>query len=364
MEVNPIKLDGYVLLNEKSKVRLIEELENEYSNLAKAARELGFRKYHLYNFKKNTGSKLNTEIISKIFDYGWIDFEDIETFHDDKGSSSAPYTGDFPINYDPRWHFIYCLCIGDGHIRTQSTEQFAWHQKEKGTQEVVNLVKKLGFRYNPTYDCARHGITLPQLIPKTAKKALNIKSHSPEEIFNKTEKAGRDYKIALLTAFFVDEAGISTAKNSSEITIHQEGDLETLERYGELLNDFGIKWNRNKKREGWTIRITSEGVHKLEEIFRESKDLGIGLMHRKEAFDQKAKIASKTYGQTKLREDTSKVRKAITDLQEGSEINLDEIKSYFSTKKNLDRRAKELTRNLEKANKIKTTGENTFTVIS
>lgn len=363
MEVNPLDLDGYVQLKPKSKEKLLKELNAKYEYLSDAAEDLGFPKYHLYNYRKRSDNKISSTILSKINEAGLLEQEDIKSFHDDKGSSSTPYKGEFPIKYSPKWHFVYCLCIGDGHVRNKSTEQFDWFQKEKGTRHVIQFIRSLGFDYSPEYESARHGITIPQLIPKTAKKALGMNEHTKDEIFKKTKEAGENYQIALLTAFFIDEAGISTGKDSSsEITVHQEGNLELLEKYGELLDKFNVNWNRNKKRDGWTIRITSEGVHKLEEIFEKSGDLGIGLLHREEAFNQKAGIASKTHSQTSLRKDTSKAREKILQKHKEEEINYKTVKSYFKKPKNLNRRSKELLRNLEKSNKVKKTAPETYYV--
>jgi hypothetical protein len=363
MEVNPLDLDGYIRLETESKDALMGNLNKEYDRLSDAAVDLEFPKYHLYNYRKSEDNKINTAILSKIHEAGLIQQGDIKAFHDDKGSSSTPYKGDFPINYSPRWHFVYCLCIGDGHLRSNSTEQFDWFQKEKGTKQVIEVIRSLGFDYDPEYESARHGITIPQLIPKTAKQALEINEHSKNDIFTKSEEAGENYQIALLTAFFIDEAGISTGKDSSsEITIHQEGNLELLEKYGELLDEFNVSWNRNKKREGWTIRITSEGVHKLKDLFEKSEDLGIGLLHREEAFNQKAEIASKTHSQTSLRKDTSSAREKILQKHKGEEITYKTVKSYFNKSKNLNRRSKELLRNLEQSNKVKKTAPETYYV--
>lgn len=351
--VEATNLDGFLELRSEARERILSELGDRYQTYNAAAEEWGIPRHHFYNYSRRD-KKIHTSFAKALREEGLVNPEDFVAFYDDSGSSSFPYNGDFPITYSPRWHFVFCLCIGDGNFHKEDGK-FQWFQKERGVSALREMIQDMGFKYDPSFESARHGVTLPRLIKKAAGYVLGIKSK--EEAFERaipaSRRLGEDYEIALLTAFFVDEAGISAAKDASEITVHQEGNLEFLEKYGNLLDDFGVVWNKNIKSNGWVIRITSEGVDKLRGIFSQAEDLGFGLLHRRKAFDEKAEIARRTASQTKLRADTTQVRKRVLEGNTPDSFYVSEFKQLFQEEENLERRSKELLRDLESKGHIK-----------
>src|SRR3989344_3938594 len=205
--VYPWDILGYVKLSNKGKNKILKSLINKHRFKSDIAKTLGVPDYWFHNFKRN--DKIDTNTFGKIINLTKDNtlIKEIIQFNDDKGSSSIPYLGKFPIKYDPFWHFIFCLSVGDGCIHKGDKKKFDWYQKPKGLKEMVKLISKLGTRYE-------------------------IK----ENIINTSSRLGRNYEIALLAAFFLDEGGMGTLKNNSEITLHQEGNLQFLEKIGVLLN--------------------------------------------------------------------------------------------------------------------------------
>lgn len=351
--VDLTELSGFLKLSPRARERILSRLEEEYGTYNKAAEDMGVSRHHFYNYARRD-KKLHTSFVNILKRQGLVHHEDFEAFYDDKGSSSTAYTADFPIEYGPSWHFVFSLCLGDGHFHRR-TGEFYWHQKEEGVEELAELLQGLGFEYNLEFDSARHGIVLPRLIRKVGEHVLGIRSKEEafKQIIPASRGLGEKYEVALLTAFFVDEAGMSTAKRASEITVHQEGNLRFLEDYGELLNDFDVEWNRNSKGDAWVIRITSAGVQRLDEIFDRAEELGFGLLHRRKAFNEKAAIASETAQETELRKDTSEVRDRIVSGDVPEPFGTEDIKPLFKTQMNMDRRARELLQYLEERGYIK-----------
>ncbi len=262
---------------------------------------------------------------------------------------------------------MFCLCIGDGYIRETEKPQFYWYQKEDGVNRLKELIQEIGFEaYDPAFDSARHGITIPQLIRKVAETVLGIetKKDAISDIFRQSKLLGQPYEIALLTAFFVDEAGMSTAKTDSEITLHQEGNLDFLARMGNLLDRFDVAWSKNKKQEKWIIRIPTEGVKRLAELLDEADEYGCSILHRRQAFEDKHSMAQKTAEQAQLRQDTSRVRQQITSDYAGRTVSRAEVLPLFRHATNRDRRLSELLRNMERKGEIKKIAEERYHVVS
>lgn len=355
MEIDPTDLQGFLKISGTARKEILDHLKNNYSNYAQGARDIGLKEYHVHNFKKYD-KKIHTSVAKKFIEANLLNQGEFKAFYDDKGSSSTPYKGSFPIEYSPKWHFVFCLCIGDGYFRRGRDKQFHWFQKEKGVKKISKVINELGFSYQPSFDSTRHGITIPQLIRKCGEHVLELKDkpNYRMNIIKKTAKLGRNYTLALFLAFFIDEAGMSKAKNNSEITLHQEGNLEILRKVGQLLDDFGVEWSKNKKKEGWVIRISTKGVLKLNKLFKEAKKLGISLLHRENAFKQKLEMAKTNKNNAELRKDTKRVKKKILESSEEI-ISFKDAKKLFKDKRNAKRRTKQLLRNMKSRNEIKGT---------
>lgn len=291
--VFPWDIDGYIKLNDKARDKIIKLLISSHRFKSDIARSLTVPDYWFYNFVRT--QKIDTITFKKIIDKtNEKDLvNEILQFNDDKGSSSIPFTGKFPIEYSPLWHFVFCLSIGDGHIKHGNKKQFYWYQKPKGMIALINLINKMGFIYAPAFSTCKRGICIPQLIRKIGsnvtglKNSVDIKRH----IIDVSSRLGREYEIALLMAFFLDESGMSKP-TTSEITLHQEGNLFLLSLIGQLLEKFDVDYSRNKKGSKWNIRFKVKGVLKLNELFKSLNIYGVNLLHRQEIFDKKIEIAN------------------------------------------------------------------------
>jgi hypothetical protein len=295
--VFPWDIKGYVKLNDQAKNKIIKFLINNHRLKSDIAKKLNVPDYWIYNFLKC--QKIDTKTFKEIIDL--MDdktlLEEIVQFNDGKGSSSIPFTGKFPIKYSPLWHFIFCLSIGDGHIRKGNKKQFYWYQKPEGMKKLIEVINTLGFNYSPKFSTCKCGLCIPQLIRKVGSNMtkLDIPSDIKDGIINASSTLGKDYEIALLMAFFLDEAGMSKPKKS-EITLHQEGDLVFLSNIEHILLNFDIDFSRNKKGEKWNIRLKTKGIVKLSTLFNSLNVYGINLLHRQAIFDNKVRIARLTRG--------------------------------------------------------------------
>ena len=63
---------------------------------------------------------------------------------------------------------------------------------------------------------------------------------------------------------------------------------------GKLLDKFEVSWSKNKKGNGWNIRLNTDGIIKLAELFESIKKHNITLLHRQRIFQKKVEIAKKT----------------------------------------------------------------------
>ena len=353
--VYPWNVDGYVELSYGYKRNLIKSLLTKYKTAKFIVKHLNVPEYWFNNFKRN--NKIHTEDLYKVAsltnDGGII--KEIFQFNDDKGSSSIPFMGRFPIKYDALWHFLFCLSVGDGSISKGSKRTFVWYQKPEGQKLVVELLKKLNFDYKPSLYVTKKGLTIPQLIRKIGSFITTL--DSSYEIKNNmvrvSSKLGKDYELAFLAAFFLDEAGMSKSKLNSEITLHQEGNLKFLEKVGELLTNLNVKWSKNKKGKDWCIRINSEGVIELSKLFDSLKKYNIDLLHRKEIFIKKVEMANKTINRIPLRSESSSIKKYLLKEFGGKEIALGEIKCLFRQSPTVSSRARRLVYTMKKRSELK-----------
>jgi|SRR3989344_1212656 len=351
--VYPWDILGYVKLSNKGKNKILKSLINKHRFKSDIAKTLGVPDYWFHNFKRN--DKIDTNTFGKIINLTKDNtlIKEIIQFNDDKGSSSIPYLGKFPIKYDPFWHFIFCLSVGDGCIHKGDKKKFDWYQKPKGLKEMVKLINKLGFRYSPNITTCKRGIVIPQMIRKIGEyiTGLGTSYEIKENIINTSSRLGRNYEIALLAAFFLDEAGMGTLKNNSEITLHQEGNLQFLEKIGVLLNRFNVRWSKNKKKDKWNIRLNTEGIIKLSELFESVKKYDITLLHRQKIFQEKVKIAEKTNYKFPLKLESKKIHDYLLNEHNDEIVTLDQIRKYYKSNYNVS------TRSLKLINTMKKKGE-------
>lgn len=291
--VFPWDLHGYLKINSRTRDRIITFLKDNYKSKYGIAQALNVPDYWFYNFIRNQKIDTNTfrKIVSELKDNTLI--SEVVQFNDDKGSSSTPFIGKFPIVYNPLWHFVFCLSIGDGHIKQGDKKQFYWYQKPKGMKKLMELINKMGFIYTPKLSTCKCGICIPQLIRKVGshvtglENSVDIKNNAIQV----SSKLGTEYEIALLMAFFLDESGMSKP-TTSEITLHQEGNLFLLSLIEQLLDKFNVAYSRNKKGTKWVIRFKVQGVLKLNELFKSLNTYGVNLLHRQEIFDKKVEVAN------------------------------------------------------------------------
>jgi len=356
--VHPWNVDGYVELSYGYKRNLIDYLLAKYKNAKLVAEHLNLPEYWLDNFKRNT--KIHTKDIYKIAsltnDVGIV--KEIVQFNDDKGSSSIPFRGKFPIRYTPLWHFLFCLAVGDGNISKGNKRTFVWYQKPEGQKRTVELLNNLNFDYKPYLYMTKKGLTIPQLIRKVGSFITGLDSsyQIKNNMVQASSKLGQDYELALLAAFFIDEAGMSRSKLNSEVTLHQEGNLKFLEKVGELLTKFNVKWSKNKKGGDWCIRIKCEGVFELSKLFDSLKKYNISLLHREEIFYKKVGMASKTINRIPLRSETSSIRKYLLNEFENKDVGLNEIRCLFKPGMTVHSRARRLVYTMKKKRQLKPIG--------
>lgn len=353
----PWDIDGYVELSYGCKRILIDDLLKNYKTVKNINKSLSLPEYWFDNFKRN--SKIHTKVLRKIAsvtDKGII--KEIMQFNDDKGSSSIPFRGRFPIKYDPLWHFLFCLSVGDGSIGKGIKKHFTWYQKAEGQKEVIALLNKLNFNYVTSLKTAKEGITIPQLVRKIGSFATGLDSsyQMKNTMIQASHELGKDFEVAFLAAFFMDEAGMSKSKYNSEVTLHQEGNLKFLEKVGTLLSKFNIKWSKNKKGEKWCIRIKSEGVIKLSKLFDTLKKYNISLLHREEIFNKKVEMSNRTLYRLPLREEAVSIRKYLLTTACNTIITLDDIRRYFKTNTNVSTRSRKLVDTMKKAEELQSVG--------
>ena len=211
----------------------------------------------------------------------------------------------------------------------------------------------MGFRYSPNITTCKRGIVIPQMIRKIGEyiTGLGTSYEIKENIINTSSRLGRNYEIALLAAFFLDEAGMGTLKNNSEITLHQEGNLQFLEKIGVLLNRFNVRWSKNKKKDKWNIRLNTEGIIKLSELFESVKKYDITLLHRQKIFQEKVKIAEKTNYKFPLKLESKKIHDYLLNEHNDEIVTLDQIRKYYKSNYNVS------TRSLKLINTMKKKGE-------
>ncbi|MBN1469950.1 MAG: hypothetical protein JW924_14575 [Fusobacteriaceae bacterium] len=351
--VFPWDIKGYIKLNNNTKNKILNFLIKKYRFNSEITRALYVPDYWLYNFKKS--SKIDTIKFKKIVDLVKNKnlIKSIVQFNDDKGSSSIPFKGKFPINYSPLWHFVFCLSIGDGHIKNGNKKQFYWYQKPEGLKALIKIINKMNFYYSPRiYNCKR-GICLPQLIRKLGSFVTGLKTGEDikKRIINISSKLGREYQIALLMAFFLDEAGMSKPK-TSEITLHQENNLIFLKNIEKILKEFGIEYARNKKGDRWVIRFKTPGIIKLAELFKSIKRNNITLLHRQKTFQKKVQIAKKTNYKFPLKLESKKVHDYLLNKYAGKIITLEQIRKHYKSNHNIHTRSLKLIEDMKKKGEL------------
>ena len=224
---------------------------------------------------------------------------------------------------------------------------------------MIPLLQKIGFQYESKPRNAKKGLAIPQLVRKIGAivTGLETKQEIKENIVKISKNLGQEFELALLFAFFLDEGGMSKAKTkSSEITIHQESDLEFLEKIGGLLNRFNIKWAKNKKGWGWVIRIKAEGVVKFGELLLSLKKQDISLLHREPVFQTKVAIAKKTGYKTALRSEVTAIKKHLLENDHNKTITLEYVKSLFKSNFNVSSRSQKLVCDMRKRKELKRIG--------
>ncbi len=351
--VFPWDILGYVKLTDKAKDDIINLLTSSHRFKFHIAKTLNVPDYWFHNFTKN--EKIDTQTFKKIVDLSAEKtlLNEIVQFNDDCGSSSITFAGKFPIIYSPLWHFIFCLSVGDGHIR-KDKNKFVWYQKPEGQLKIIELLNKMGFIYDRLPQSTKHGLTIPQLIRKAGSFMTKLDSGKAirSNIIKASESLGKEYELALLCAFFMDEAGMSKAKSNSEITLHQEGNLLLLEKFGKLLTRFGISWSKNKKGDKWVIRISSEGVIQLSRLFSLLKKYDLSLLHREEVFQRKVKMAKTTLRKARLKDEATAIRKHILTNFSNKTITLYQIQTCFTSNSNVSFRLRQLIRTMKKRNEL------------
>ena len=343
MRIYPWDINGYVKLSWGGKQKLFRYLISDYKTIKNINNNLGLPNYWFNNFKRN--DKVNTKEPKKIVDITNLNLVgDIIQFNDDNGGSSISYLGTFPIKYDPFWHFLFCLSVGDGHIQKINRKRFTWYQKPEWQEKLIELLKKHNFNYKSSPKSTKQGIVVPQLIRKIGSFVTGLDSSESirNNIVEKSRMLGKEFELALLFAFLLDEAGMSKSKSNSEITLHQEGNLQLLEKIGRLLDRFNIKWSRNKKGDKWCIRLNSGGVVQLSKLFISLEKYGITLLHRKDIFYKKVNMAEKTMYKLPLKQEAISIRKYLLDSYKDRIITTNEIKTYFASKFNVSSRCQKL----------------------
>ena len=355
--IYPWDVNGYVRLSWDYKRTLTSRLLSEHGNGTKISKTLRLPTYWFTNFTKN--DKIHTKALRRIVSITDTNVaKDVVQFNDDYGSSSFPFLARFPVKYSPLWHFFFCLSVGDGCIQKGNKKRFTWYQKPEGQEKVIALLNKIGFDYPRSLKSTKQGITMPQLIRKIGAfvTGLNSSKEIKENIISASSELGRDYEVVFLCAFFMDEAGISKAKSSSEITLHQEGNLELLQRVGSLLTKLGIIWSKNKKGELWCIRIGPEGVVKLSQIFDSVKKHDVTLLHREAVFNKKVEMARKTIYKVPLRKEAALIRTYLLANRENELVSSNEIKDYFKTNFNVSSRTRKLVATMKKKKELQPIG--------
>ncbi len=352
--VFPWDIKGYIQLSNKAKSEIIEFLINKHRFKSKIANTLDVPVYWFYNFKKS--DKIDTFTFKKIINLTKNKnlIKEITQFNDDKGSSSIHFKGKFPIHYDPLWHFIFCLSIGDGHIHKGNKKRFSWYQKPEGLKRLVKLICRLGFKYSPPISTCKKGIVIPQMIRKVGEHVtgLSLGYEITKNIIDVSSRLGEDYEIALISAFVLDESGMATLKNNSEMTIHQEGNLDFLENFGDLLNKFRIDWSKNKKGEKWNIRLNTNGIIKLAELFESIKKYDITLLHRQKIFQKKVKIAKKTNYKSPLKLESKNLHDYLLNNYSGKTLTLKQIRNYYKSNHNIQSRSLKLIEDMKKKGEL------------
>jgi len=350
----PWDINGYVKLNSNAKTKILDFLINTHGFKSEISQTLNVPRYWIYNFIRN--DKIDTITFKKILNLTKDStlIKEIIQFNDDNGSSSIPFKGKFPIKYDPLWHFIFCLSIGDGHINKGNKKQFSWYQKPTGLKELVKLINGMGFKYSPKITTCKRGIVSPQMIRKAGEfiTKLGNKNEMTENIITISSKLGKDYEIALIAAFLMDEAGMGQLKNNSEMTLHQEGNLNFLDDFGRLLNKFKIGWSRNKKGKKWNIRFNTGGIIKLAELLESAKKYNISLLHRQEIFQKKAQIAIKTDYKSILKLESRKVHNYLLNNYAGKVITLNQIRKYYKSNYNISSRSLKLIEDMKRKSEL------------
>jgi hypothetical protein len=349
--VYPWNINGYVEISPKDKKIIINQLLRKTKNNKDLSELINVPKYWFYNFSKS--KKIKSSVFKSIIDNLDLAEINIIKFNDDKGSSSITFRGTFPIEYSPIWHFIFCLSIGDGHLRQGSKKSLSWYQKPEGLIKLVEKISFLGFDYKPGIKTCKQGIVIPQLIRKVSSHVTGLFNQEDinNNIFKVSAKLGKEYEIALLMAFFLDEAGMRT-RNSSEITLHQEGDLKLLESFEQLLKKLKINFSRNSKGDKWCIRFSNEGVIKLNYLFYSLSKYNLNLLHRQEVFNRKVKIAKKNRYKINLRSDAKKVKNIVLSRYKNKEISLNQIRKFYKNQYNISTRSRKLISSLKKQNKL------------
>ena len=350
----PGDIPGYIKLNSKAKHKIIALLINEHRFKSDIAKTLGVQNYWFYNFIKS--DKINSTVFRKIIDLTKENnlIKEIIQFNDDYGGSSIPFKEKFPISYNPLWHFIFCLSVGDGHIHKGNKRRFVWYQKPKGLNELVKIINGLGFEYSPNITTCKRGIVIPQMIRKSGEFVTGLKTSGEiiENIINASSKLGKEYEIALIAAFVMDEAGMGKLKNNSEITIHQEGNLNFLESFGKLLSKLKIDWSKNKKGKKWNIRLSTSGIIRLAELLDSVKRYNITLLHRQKIFLKKVKIAKETNYKIPLKSESRKIHEYLLKSYAGKIISLNEIRKHYKLNYNISSRSLKLIEDMKKKGEL------------
>ncbi len=355
--VFPWDIKGYIKLNNNTRNKILKFLINNHRFKSDITRTLDVPDYWTHNFIRN--EKIDTKTFKKIVDLMKDEslIQEIIQFSDDYGSSSIPFNGSFPIYYTPLWHFVFCLSVGDGCIGGRK-KQFYWYQKPEGMKALIKLINGMNFHYSPKISVCKRGVCIPQLIRKVGSYVTGLENgrEVKKGILEVSSKLGKEYEIAFLTAFFLDEAGMGTLKNNSEIITHQEGNLILLENFGNLLDKLKVDWSRNKKKEKWNIRLNTNGIIKLAELFESVKKHNITLLHRQRTFQKKVKIAKKTNSKSQLKLESKKLRTYLLNKYSGKQITLEQIRKHFKSNHNLSIRSRDLVYHMKKKDELVNVG--------
>ncbi len=350
----PWDVKGYVKLNNQAKDRILKFLINNHKFKSDITKTLDVPGYWIHNCIRT--EKIDTATFKKIVNLMQDNtlVEEIIQFNDDKGSSSIPFNGQFPLKYTPLWYFVFCLSVGDGHIHKGNKKRFDWYQKPDGLREMAKLIDKLGFKYSPPITTCKRGIIIPQMIRKVGDHVTGLSTNREikKGIIGASSKLGKNYEIAFIAAFFMDESGMGKLKNNSEITIHQEGNLNFLGKFGKLLDKFEISWSKNKKGNEWNIRLNTNGIIKLAELFESIKKHNITLLHRQRIFQKKVEIAKKTNYKSQLKSESKKLHTYFLNKYSGKQVTLAQIRKHFKSNHNLSIRSRDLVYHMKKKNEL------------